>query len=207
MLHLVSRGIEILITLRGPFSEPPSDLYEMIAAMESLGKLEFILMEAQGLIEQEAALPVTYTEESKATWRVRRDRLNGLLIEAHAPEFNPPTGWKEDLDEVARVDDHLWVGLIAHDMWNNGKDVGQAQEAERTAAKLLELPTSPKEADSRERDIEMTMTSWEQNRKDASGSVLPLFSFSAPRFGSLWVSPSPSDNTANSYLDSGEHTR
>lgn len=30
--------------------------------------------------------------------------------------------WKADLEEVARVDDHLWVGLIAHDMWNSGKE-------------------------------------------------------------------------------------
>lgn len=30
---------------------------------------------------------MSYTEESKATWRVRRDKLTDLLIEAHAPEF------------------------------------------------------------------------------------------------------------------------
>lgn len=40
MLHLVSRSIEILDTLCAPFSEPPSDIYEMITALESLRKLE-----------------------------------------------------------------------------------------------------------------------------------------------------------------------
>ncbi|KAG8924867.1 hypothetical protein FRC01_010957 [Tulasnella sp. 417] len=187
ILHLISRGIEILNMLRTPFSKPPSDLYEMITAMESLRKLEFILMEARNLIEREAVLPVYYTQESAATWFTRRDRLRDLLIEAHALEFNPPTDWKEDLEEVVRVDDHLWVGLIAHDLWNSGKDVGHAQDVERIATKLLEPPASPKdkEASSRQRDIERAMMAWERARKDPNSSASPFFNLLMPRFGFL----------------------
>ena len=38
-LHIVSRGIEITNALRAPFSEVPSNLDEMIKAMESLRKI------------------------------------------------------------------------------------------------------------------------------------------------------------------------
>ncbi|KIO31319.1 hypothetical protein M407DRAFT_19694 [Tulasnella calospora MUT 4182] len=152
ILHLISRSIKILNTLRAPFSEPPSDLYERITAMESLSKLEF------------------------GTACVIYKGVEGNL-------FNPPTDWKDDLDEVARVDDHLWVGLIAHDLWTNGKNLGRAQEAERTATQLLELPTSRMEASQRKRDIEATMTFWEHAQEGAPSSVGRFSNSSKPSVG------------------------
>ncbi|KAG8967693.1 hypothetical protein FRC05_001951 [Tulasnella sp. 425] len=176
ILHLVSRGVEILQALRTPFSEPgPSDFYEMIVAMESVRKLELILMEARSLIEQEATLPTSYTEESKATWGVRRDKLHDLLVEAHAPEFNPPNDWEKALEDVARVDDHLWVGMIAHDIWNGGSNLELAKEVERTAAKLLELKDN-----SRKQDIERIMMGWEPSRTDAHSPPRSLRDFPMP---------------------------
>ncbi|KAG8951381.1 hypothetical protein FRC04_006152 [Tulasnella sp. 424] len=185
-LHIVSRGIEILKALRIPFSEPPISLGQFMDAMESLRKLERLLLETKEIVEKEAKIPLTYSDDSKKTWGMRRDALLKLLKEANAPEFEPPEGWEDDVDEVTRVDDHLWVSLIAHDMWNFGNDLGAAQDAENLSATLLE-PEEPQgegeESSSPKQQIDDIMTTWEEVRQGAQQSSSPLLQ----RIGSFMV--------------------
>ncbi|KAG8949835.1 hypothetical protein FRC00_007946 [Tulasnella sp. 408] len=144
-LHFILRVTEILKALHKPFSEPPLDLDDMMTAMESLRTLERTLIGAKGLIEKEAKLSTTYSDESKSTWFAHREKLYKLVTAVYASEFDPPDGWEEELQEAARVDDHLWIGLIAHDMWDKS-DLKDAELAEQLAAKLLEEPQNDKEA-------------------------------------------------------------
>ncbi|KAG8992566.1 hypothetical protein FRB90_000967, partial [Tulasnella sp. 427] len=191
VLHLVSRGMEILESLRIPFQEPPLDFDDLINATEKLRKLELMLMEARHVVDQEAA--VQSSEESKASWATRRKEFNDLLIEAHSPEFNPPANWEKDLDEVKRMDDHLWAGSIAHDVWKSKADLKVAEDVERIAVKVLE----PKSRADIENDvgIEKAMEWWKLGHQELEPAVsspgppdlieLPPSSPSSPSSASL----------------------
>ncbi|KAG9042833.1 hypothetical protein FS837_010325 [Tulasnella sp. UAMH 9824] len=180
-LHFILRVTEILKALHKPFSEPPLDLDDMMTAMESLRTLERTLIGAKSLIEKEAKLSTTYSEESKSTWFAHRDKLYKLVTAVYASEFGPPDGWEEELQEAARVDDHLWIGLIAHDMWDKS-DLKDAGLAEQLAAKLLDEPPNDKEATNRKREVEKVMETWESIQADPQSSSGALFDFSLSSF-------------------------
>lgn len=181
-LHFISRVTEILKALRKPFSEPPLNLDDIMKAMESLRTLERTLIKAKPLIKKEAELPTTFSKESISTWEKHRKELYDLVKAVHASEFDPPDGWQDDLKEIARVDDSLWVGLMAHDMWSKS-DLEDAEEAERVAAKLLEEPQNEEDAEtSPKEDIKKVMEAWERSQEEPPR---PLFDFSVTGFGLL----------------------
>ncbi|KAG8992565.1 hypothetical protein FRB90_000966 [Tulasnella sp. 427] len=174
-------------------------------------------MEARALVDQEALLPPEYNEESRTSWGSHRDGFNELLIETYAPEFSPPEDWENDLEEVGRDDDHLWVSMMAHDMWQSGSDLGTVQKIERMASEMLQTATSQNTARSRQRDIERAMGVWGRDRGSAptatpnanggSGQIGPQFGlpipqsepiFSSEHFQDRNASGMPSDTTSPS---------
>ncbi|KAG8988257.1 hypothetical protein FRB90_002864 [Tulasnella sp. 427] len=155
-LHLVARCIIILEDLCLEFSEEPDDFEEMLASMEALQKFELLLLEAKLVVEQEAELPPSVDSQTTATWGDRRDALLDLLVEAHDEDFFPPEDWENGVEEVMRVDDHLWVDLAAQQLRET--DPEAAEQAERVATFLLENPLTPENAAIRNTGMQRVMT-------------------------------------------------
>ncbi|KAG8951390.1 hypothetical protein FRC04_006161 [Tulasnella sp. 424] len=148
ILHLIARCIDIIEDLKCSISPPPSTFEEMMTNIESVEKLEILLIKFDGAVTREALLPTSLNHEMMETWESSRKEFYELLKEI----LNT---WAKDVEQVSRLDDYLWVSSIAQDM--RGRGIDGAQRAERIAASLLEGDQVPS---SLNRDIEAVMNDW-----------------------------------------------
>ncbi|KAG8941297.1 hypothetical protein FRC04_004616 [Tulasnella sp. 424] len=130
ILHLIARCITIIEDLKCSISQPASTFEEMMANIKSVRKLEILLVKFDGAVTTEISLPAS---------------LNHGMMET----------WEKGVEQVSKLDDYLWVSLIAQDM--KGKGIDGAQKAEIIAASLLEGDQDPSNLN---RDIETVMSDW-----------------------------------------------
>ncbi|KAG8975266.1 hypothetical protein FRC05_006209 [Tulasnella sp. 425] len=113
ILHLIARCINIIEDLKPSILSLPTTFEETVKLMESVEKLDILVIKFEGAVATEALLPASLNHDMMETWESSRKEFYELLKEA-------------------------W---IAQDM--RGRGIDGAERAERTAASLLEGDQAP----------------------------------------------------------------
>ncbi|KAG8918996.1 hypothetical protein FRC01_001538 [Tulasnella sp. 417] len=122
-----------------------------------------------------------------------RNALLNLLVKAHDTNFKPPTNWSQGVEEAKRVDDFLWVTVVAQSMRNKHSDPNGIEQVESIARELL----SDLDEAIREQKLETTKTlSLEQSESPRKSNLsrVPLnanFQLTDEQAKSIIVEPTP----------------
>ncbi|KIO31324.1 hypothetical protein M407DRAFT_5132 [Tulasnella calospora MUT 4182] len=139
-----------------------------------------------------------------STWESDRNEIRELMNEAYDEVFKPSKDWKKDVEAVVRLDDYLWLNLIAQDMRDKGIDLDKVRKVDQIAERILG------EADqaTRDEDITTAMSCWSENTVDLDALTLshdPIsggLSSSVPTHNPKEVHPSTRDEPSHDGVSS-----
>ncbi|KAG9025550.1 hypothetical protein FS837_004892 [Tulasnella sp. UAMH 9824] len=131
---------------------------DMIRVVRSVPSLKILLTKFDGAVSKEVPFSASISHQMVATWESSRNEFRELLNEACHPQFRPFIHWDQDVEQVTRVDDYIWVSFIVQDMQGRGSDLNKVQQAEQLASRLL------REEDQvdRDKDIQTAMDLWSE---------------------------------------------
>ncbi|KAG8950348.1 hypothetical protein FRC04_007790 [Tulasnella sp. 424] len=141
ILHLIARCINIIEDLKPSILSLPTTFEETVKLMESVEKLDILVIKFEGAVATEALLPASLNHDMMETWESSRKEFYELLKEA--PQIPGKKAWNR------------FQGLTTIS--------GGAERAERTAASLLEGDQAPSNLTT---DIETVMRDWKGEGTD-----------------------------------------
>ncbi|KAG8921158.1 hypothetical protein FRC01_000387, partial [Tulasnella sp. 417] len=163
ILHFIARCVDIIDELKNHIDSQPSNIEEMMGVMESVEKLDILLVNAVYAVNKEVSLGGVLTRETMSTWESSRNEFQELVNGAYDEEFKPPGGWRKEIETITRLDDYLWLGLIVQDMRGKEIDLSESQKVDEIAVKILE----EEDQDTRNGYIEVAMKYWSRITVDS----------------------------------------
>ncbi|KIO16356.1 hypothetical protein M407DRAFT_12860 [Tulasnella calospora MUT 4182] len=157
IMHLIARCIDIIEDLKSSINAQPSTVEEMIRVVRSVPRLGILLAKFDCAVNKEVSSPVLLSNDMIETWESSRNEFQKLLNEAYQPEFR-------DVEQVARIDDHLWARFIAQDIRGRGNHSEKARRVDDIASKIL---TEQKQV-TRNEDIQTAISLWHDTTMDPS---------------------------------------